>query len=260
MTCFLTEWVPNLRTYKNIITSEYARKGHQLPSHEEIKDVYKFRKEDRIERFQELVKIHYPALGDYFRKQFSSPQNYYNARLSFIRTTAAMSIIGYILGLGDRHGENILIDVCSGETFHVDFNMLFNRGENLAVPETVPFRLTHNMIDAMGVLGIEGPFRKSCEIFLRVMQKEKNTLMSYLRPLVYDVPQKTAPNRNVEHVEQESVEHIKNIEMRLKGIVRKYKGSSGIPLSTEGQVNFIIEEATDDENLSGMFCGWAPWI
>lgn len=117
------------------------------------------------------------------------------------------------------------------------------------------------MIDAMGVLGIEGPFRKSCEIFLRVMQKEKSTLMSYLRPLVYDVPHKTAPNRNTtEHVAQEAVDNMNNIEMRLKGIVRKYKGSSGIALSTEGQVNFIIEEATNVDNLSGMFHGWMPWM
>lgn len=221
--------------------------------------------EKRKTEFNRLTEYYYPALGDFFRKQFSSPQNYYKARLAFIRTTAAMSIIGYIVGLGDRHGENLLIDVLSGETFHVDFNLLFNMGETLRFPETVPFRLTHNMTDAMGVLGIEGPFRKSCEIFLRVMQKEKNTLMSYLRPLVYDVPHKaTAVQRctTAEYVEMNytQVMNVKDIEMRLKGVVRKYGGTSGIPLSTEGQVNFIIEEATSVENLCQMYYGWAPWM
>lgn len=38
-----------------------------------------------------------------------------------------MSMIGYILGLGDRHGENILFDSTTGDTVHVDFNCLFNR-------------------------------------------------------------------------------------------------------------------------------------
>ena len=38
-----------------------------------------------------------------------------------------MSIVGYILGLGDRHGENILFDSTSGDCVHVDFNCLFNR-------------------------------------------------------------------------------------------------------------------------------------
>jgi hypothetical protein len=38
-----------------------------------------------------------------------------------------MSMVGYMLGLGDRHGENILFDTVSGETVHVDFNCIFNK-------------------------------------------------------------------------------------------------------------------------------------
>lgn len=38
-----------------------------------------------------------------------------------------MSMVGYILGLGDRHGENILFDSFTGESVHVDFNCLFNK-------------------------------------------------------------------------------------------------------------------------------------
>lgn len=46
-----------------------------------------------------------------------------------------MSTVGFILGLGDRHCENILIDATTGEVFHVDFNVLFDKGESLGVPE-----------------------------------------------------------------------------------------------------------------------------
>lgn len=51
----------------------------------------------------------------------------YIARNEFTRTTAVISIVGYILGLGDRHGENILLDSTNGGVVHVDFNCLFNR-------------------------------------------------------------------------------------------------------------------------------------
>lgn len=51
----------------------------------------------------------------------------YNARVSYARTAAVMSITGYILGLGDRHGENILFDSNTGDCVHVDFNCLFNK-------------------------------------------------------------------------------------------------------------------------------------
>ena len=35
--------------------------------------------------------------------------------------------VGHIVGLGDRHGENILIDASSGDVVHVDFSCLFDR-------------------------------------------------------------------------------------------------------------------------------------
>ena len=38
-----------------------------------------------------------------------------------------MSIVGYIVGLGDRHGENILIDSTNGDIVHVDLSCLFNK-------------------------------------------------------------------------------------------------------------------------------------
>lgn len=257
-----------MRTYKEIVNIEYAKKKYRPPSIHDIikKQIDKMRPAEKIREYRQLKNLYYPVLGDYFRRQFPTPQNYYNARDSFIRTTAVISIIGYILGLGDRHCENILFDELSGETFHVDFNMLFNKGEKLGVPETVPFRLTHQMIDAMGVLGIEGSFRKSCEIVLKVLQKEKNTLLSYLRPLVYDPLLKKHDNfmndasrGENEHVEKEALLAIIKIEDRLNGIVSKYGGTSSIPLSTEGQVRFIIDEATSEQNLSAMFHGWAPW-
>ena len=45
-----------------------------------------------------------------------------------------------VLGLGDRHGENILFDASNGDTVHVDLNCLFDKGKDLKIPEVVPFR------------------------------------------------------------------------------------------------------------------------
>lgn len=53
-------------------------------------------------------------------------------------------------------------------------------------PERIPFRLTHNMVDAMGPLKIEGPFRRACEITMRVLRQQSSTLLSVLTPFVYD--------------------------------------------------------------------------
>ena len=51
----------------------------------------------------------------------------YSSRQAYAHTSAVMSMVGYVLGLGDRHGENILFDSTNGDCVHVDFNCLFNR-------------------------------------------------------------------------------------------------------------------------------------
>jgi serine/threonine-protein kinase ATR len=58
--------------------------------------------------------------------------------------------------LGDRHTENILLDMTCGDAIHVDFNCLFEKGLSFDYPERVPFRLTQNMIDGFGINGKEG--------------------------------------------------------------------------------------------------------
>lgn len=50
-----------------------------------------------------------------------------------------MSMVGFVLGLGDRHAENILIDTLTGDVVHVDFNVLFDKGETLRIPEVFFF-------------------------------------------------------------------------------------------------------------------------
>lgn len=46
-------------------------------------------------------------------------------------------------------------------------------GKSLRVPEKVPFRMTHNIETALGVTGVEGIFRLSCE---QVIEKRAKAL------------------------------------------------------------------------------------
>ena len=44
------------------------------------------------------------------------------------------------------------------------------------------------------------------------------------------------------------------LQEKLEGI------EDGVPLSVSGQVNQLIQEATDPNNLSRLFPGWQAWI
>ncbi|CAG9804809.1 unnamed protein product [Chironomus riparius] len=259
----IIEWVPNLATFKGTVNEQYKKSKIKVPTNAELKKLSDswLKTTQKHQFFNDMKKRFPPILGKWYIDHFSNVQNYFSARTNYIRSVAVMSMVGYIMGLGDRHMENILIDIHSGEIVHVDFACVFNKGESLGYPETVPFRLTQTMIEAMGPLGIEGPFRKCCEVALQLMQKEKNTLISYLRPFIYDpmITKKSSADHR-ETIDSAAMINLENVDKKLKGVVKKYKGSSGIALSSEGQVKFIIEEATSDENLAIMWFHWNPYI
>lgn len=152
-------------------------------------------------------------------------------------------------------------------------------GAELRVPEIVPFRLTQNMVAAFGTTGYEGPFRLACEAALGLMRKQKDVLMSSLRPFVYDplvdwLPKDGGSGTKAgdksketgEVVNETAVETLNNINNRLKGLIDEKKkigdslNFSHIPLSVSGQVQHLIKEATSYDNLSQMYHGWSPYF
>lgn len=104
----------------------------------------------------------------------------------FSGSVAVISIVGYILGLGDRHLDNILVDFRSGDVVHIDYNVCFDKGLRLKIPEIVPFRLTHTIQAALGLTGVEGVFRKNCEAVLQVLQCNKDVLLMLLQVFIWD--------------------------------------------------------------------------
>ncbi|KAF2357789.1 Phosphatidylinositol 3-/4-kinase catalytic domain [Trinorchestia longiramus] len=239
----------------------------------------------------------------------------YQARRAYCHTAGVMSMVGYVLGLGDRHGENINLDSHTGHIVHVDFNCLFNKGETFDWPERVPFRLTHNMVEAMGhgalyglflsacqvsalflsacqvsglflsacqVSGlflsacqvsalflsacqVSGLFLSACQHTMRIMRSEREALMSVVKPFIYDPlvewskGDKTA--KNTGEISNEKAQlHVRNIELRLKGLIASKARGFNIPLSVEGQVSLLISDATSDNNLCQMYIGWAPYL
>merc|ERR1719215_2586014 len=78
-------------------------------------------------------------------------------RTNYTRSLAVMSMVGYILGLGDRHPSNLMLDQLSGRVLHIDFGDCFEVAMHREkFPERVPFRLTRMLVNAMEVSGIEG--------------------------------------------------------------------------------------------------------
>ena len=94
------------------------------------------------------------------------------------KSVAVNSIAGYVVGLGDRHLSNILLDTRSAEVLHIDLGIAFEAGTVLPIPECTPFRLTPDVVDGLGVSGVEGVFRQNAEATMRVLRAERHAILT----------------------------------------------------------------------------------
>lgn len=65
-----------------------------------------------------------PVFHYFLLEKFPIPGIWFERRLAYVNSVATTSMVGYVLGLGDRHTQNILIDEQTAEVVHIDFGKI----------------------------------------------------------------------------------------------------------------------------------------
>ncbi|KAI0924480.1 hypothetical protein AcW2_005356 [Taiwanofungus camphoratus] len=227
-----------------------------------------------------------------------SSEHWLERRATYTRSLAVNSMVGHILGLGDRHPSNLMLERNTGKVVHIDFGDCFEVAMHREkFPEKIPFRLTRMLTHAMEVSGIEGSFRNTCEISMKVLRDNKESLMAVLEAFVYDPlinwrllqtdvdvrrPEGTATGRaelarvaaypqgytrklkadeNDIFNEAEEVRNERALFVYNR-VQHKLTGRDFKPdevLSVPAQVDKLIIQATSLENLCQCFSGWCAF-
>ena len=130
-----------------------------------------------------------------------TPETFLYYRKKFIDSLAVLSVAGYIIGLGDRHLDNFLLDKSDGSLVLIDFGVSFGQGLTLGIPELMPFRLTRQFLSVFSPEGVQGQFRHSMINCLKALRKNQNVLLDCCEVFINEPLQDwVKPQLNVSNV------------------------------------------------------------
>nr|QND78269.1 TOR [Cyrtorhinus lividipennis] len=189
----LIGWVPHCDTLHTLIKDYREKKKILLNIEHRIMtrmapDYDHLTLMQKVEVFEHALRnSHGDDLARLLWLKSPSSEVWFDRRTNYTRSLAVMSMVGYILGLGDRHPSNLMLDRLSGKILHIDFGDCFEVAMNRdKFPEKIPFRLTRMLVNAMEVTGINGTYTRTCESVMKVLHRNKDSLMAVLEAFVYD--------------------------------------------------------------------------
>jgi len=135
----ILEWVEGTQPMTSFLNDQFGRVGSHsryFPdewSGDQCRFSLQKCTKSKIEKrkvFDEIYARYSPSFRFFFLERFGNcMESWHVAKMNFTRSVAVSSIVGHILGIGDRHLGNILIDQGTGEVVHIDFGFVFEQGK-----------------------------------------------------------------------------------------------------------------------------------
>ncbi|KAL9641989.1 hypothetical protein ABK040_004045 [Willaertia magna] len=136
---------------------------------------------------------------------------------NFMKSCAGYCVITYILGIGDRHLDNLLLTP-DGKLFHIDFGFILGRDPK---PFPPPMKLCKEMVEGMGGSKSERykTFIKLCCTAYNILRENANLILNlFLLMIDANIPDIDfgIVNRKVELKISEQLNNILKVQERLK--------------------------------------------
>ncbi|KAM3186138.1 hypothetical protein ACTXT7_004924 [Hymenolepis weldensis] len=121
-----------------------------------------------------------------FKSIATSAEHFVSLRYQLISSYASLSALNFILGVGDRHLGNFLLDRSSGSLIGIDFGYVFGVSLSFRSPEYVPIRLTSSLRELFEPSGPAGLFGSTLSRTLASLRHKSNLFLSSLQTFIDD--------------------------------------------------------------------------
>ena len=194
----LIGWVDECDTIHQLISN--YRTQRNIPAELELRMLHQIIAAEQPKAFDILTTMHKMEVVEYLADQTSGMdvqqamwstslncETWLERRQTFTVSLATMSVVGYMLGLGDRHPNNIMVQRSTGKVVHIDFGDCFEVAMSREkFPEKVPFRLTRMLRRALEVCGVDGKYRSSAETVMSLLRENHESVLAMLGAFVQD--------------------------------------------------------------------------
>ncbi|KAK7196181.1 Phosphatidylinositol 3- and 4-kinase [Novymonas esmeraldas] len=259
--------------------------------------LYADRHRDPVQEYEDLVRSLHPfALTESLESIAPDLCSWYRVRDAFMDTNATSATVSYVLGVGDRHLENLMVDHLSGELVPIDFGYAFGDAtRKLCLPELVPFRHTPQLRSVQGVLG-DAVMQCRMRRVLHVLRAERHVIEGMVAALLTpDIGERVEEATGVVDHQLRVVRRKLDLEsprsialcdvMRNEYVVKTRGVLSGVTaclseetacrgqdvsVTTEPALTTLQEEdmfvrrllllASDARVLSRAYCGWQAYL
>ncbi|XP_069777633.1 DNA-dependent protein kinase catalytic subunit isoform X2 [Narcine bancroftii] len=197
----LIEWLDNTCVFRDFLTSsmteeEQRRKQEPRDRFENWLLEFSRQKEDLLIKYLRMYKnanriqtvkafrdreqvVPQDLLRRAFTRMSTTPEAFLTLRSHFASSHALMCVSHWILGIGDRHLSNFMINLETGGMVGIDFGHAFGSATQfLSVPELMPFRLTPQFLNLMLPMKESGLIYNTMVHGLRAFRLDPDLLLS----------------------------------------------------------------------------------
>jgi len=159
---------------------------------------------------------------------------------TFVKSCAGYCVITYLLGIGDRHLDNLLLTT-DGHLFHIDFGYIFGRDPK---PFPPPMKFCKEMVEAMGGSNSDHyrEFRKLCCLAFNLLRPHANLVLNLLS-LMGDA--------NISHLSTDVDRNMLKVQEKFRLDLTDEEAEAYILSLVDESVNALFPQAVD------IFHNWA---